>query len=127
MTASVTWSGVFVVWGGAPAAWTVGPAVSRIERILTALAAGLAAGLPEGVRVTRNAALPERIGGQLRLAPGPGPATVIGWDMTAALAMADALGIAPHLVADGLPEIEAVMVRRLNEGSASGRFEGSDA
>jgi hypothetical protein len=56
-----------------------------------------------------------RLGGQLRLAPGPGPAAVIGWDMTAALALADALGIAPRLVADGLPEIEAVMVRRLNE------------
>jgi hypothetical protein len=41
--------------------------------------------------------------------------------------MGSALGIAPLLFADGLPEIEAVMVRRLNERVASGRFEGSDA
>jgi hypothetical protein len=64
-----------------------------------------------------------RLGGQLRLAPGPGPAAVIGWDMTAALALADALGIAPRLVADGLPEIEAVMVRRLNERMGAARDE----
>jgi len=42
------------------------------------------------------------------------PPAVIGWDMTAALAMATALGINTFLVADILPEIEAVMVRTLN-------------
>jgi len=43
------------------------------------------------------------------------PGAVIGWDMGAALALADALGIAPMAAAELLPEIEAVMVRRLNE------------
>ena len=64
-----------------------------------------------------------RLGGQLRLAPGPGPATVIGWDMTAALGLGAALGIAPRLVADALPEIEAVMVKRLNERMGAARDE----
>jgi hypothetical protein len=68
----------------------------------------------------------QRLGGQLRLAPGPGPAAVIGWDMTAALGLGAALGIAPLLLAECLPEIEAVMVQRLNERIASGRFEGLD-
>ena len=67
--------------------------------------------------------LVQRLGGQLRLAPGPGPAAVIGWDMTAALGMGAALGIAPRLVADCLPEIEAVMVRRLNERLGAARDE----
>ena len=52
-----------------------------------------------------------RLGGQLRVIPG----AVIGWDMGAALALAAALGIEPIAAAELLPEIEAVMVRRLNE------------
>ena len=52
-----------------------------------------------------------RLGGQLRVIPG----AVIGWDMGAALALAAALGIAPLAAAELLPEIEAVMVRKLNE------------
>jgi hypothetical protein len=48
---------------------------------------------------------------QLRVIPG----AVLGWDMGAALAMAQALGITPLIVAGLLPEIEAVMVRRLYE------------
>ena len=52
-----------------------------------------------------------RLGGQLRVIPG----AVIGWDMGAALALAGALGIEPMATAELLPEIEAVMVRRLNE------------
>jgi hypothetical protein len=47
----------------------------------------------------------------LRVIPG----AVLGWDMGAALAMAQALGIAPLIAAELLPEIEAVMVRKLNE------------
>ena len=43
------------------------------------------------------------------------PGTVIGWDLGAALALAQALGIAPLAAAELLPEIEAVMVRKLNE------------
>jgi hypothetical protein len=54
------------------------------------------------------------------------PGAVLGWDMAAALAMADALGIAPMIAAELLPEIEAVMVRKLNEELHSGRVEGSD-
>ena len=52
-----------------------------------------------------------RLGGQLRVIPG----AVLGWDMGAALAMANALWIAPLIAAELLPEIEAVMVRKLNE------------
>ncbi len=43
------------------------------------------------------------------------PGAVIGWDMGAALAMAAALGVPAVAAAELLPEIEAVMVRRLNE------------
>jgi hypothetical protein len=52
-----------------------------------------------------------RLGGQLRVSPG----AVIGWDMGAALALATALGIEPLAAAELLPEVEAVMVRKLNE------------
>ena len=55
--------------------------------------------------------LTQRLVGQLRVAPG----AVIGWDMGAALSLAQALGIAPLITAELLPEIEAVMVRKLNE------------
>lgn len=48
-----------------------------------------------------------------------GGAAVLGWDMTAALAMARALGVDPLIAAECLPEIEAVMVRKLNEQMAS--------
>ncbi len=40
---------------------------------------------------------------------------VIGWDMTAALAMAAALGVPVHLAAEILPEIEVQFVSRTNE------------
>ena len=40
---------------------------------------------------------------------------VLGWDMSVALAMADALGIDPRAAVELLPVIEAVMVRKLNE------------
>ena len=43
------------------------------------------------------------------------PGAVIGWDLGAALALAAALGIAPIVAAELLPEIEAVMVQKLNE------------
>ena len=41
--------------------------------------------------------------------------------MGAALAMAHALGINPLIAAELLPEIEAVMVRKLNEQIEGGR------
>ena len=52
-----------------------------------------------------------RLGGQIRAVPG----VVLGWDMSAALAMADALGIDPRAAVEVLPVLEAVMVRKLNE------------
>ena len=52
-----------------------------------------------------------RLGGQLRITPG----AVIGWDMTAALSLGDALGVPPLAVAELLPALEAVMVRKVNE------------
>jgi hypothetical protein len=58
-----------------------------------------------------------RLGGQLRVIPG----AVLGWDMGAALAMAGALGIDTLIAAELLPEIEAVMVRKLNEQMEGGR------
>ena len=58
-----------------------------------------------------------RIGGQLRIAG----AAVMGWDMGAVLAMATALGVNPRAVAEFLPGIEAVMVRKLNEQMAMDR------
>ncbi len=52
-----------------------------------------------------------RLGGQLRVIPG----AVLGWDLGAALALAKALGVNTLIAAELLPEIEAVMVRKLNE------------
>ena len=43
------------------------------------------------------------------------PGAVIGWDMSAALALGDALGVPPAVAAELLPLIEAVMVAKLNE------------
>ena len=63
---------------------------------------------PEGWQVWD---LVGRLGGQLRVLPG----AVIGWDMSAALALGDALGVPPLAMAELLPVIEAVMVRKLNE------------
>ena len=40
---------------------------------------------------------------------------MIGWDLTAALALGDALGVPPLAMAELLPVIEAVMVTKLNE------------
>ncbi|MBM3082153.1 hypothetical protein IMF23_01760 [Chelatococcus daeguensis] len=76
---------------------------------------------PEGWQVWD---LAQRLTGQLRIATGMGGTIVLGWDMTAALAMARALGVDPLIAAECLPEIEAVMVRKLNEQMA--RDERSD-
>jgi hypothetical protein len=46
----------------------------------------------------------------LRIVPG----AVIGWDMGAAFALGAALGVPAPTIAELLPEIEAVMVRKLN-------------
>jgi hypothetical protein len=42
------------------------------------------------------------------------PGVVLGWDMGAALATADALGVDRRAAAEFLPVIEAVMARHLN-------------
>ena len=55
-----------------------------------------------------------RLGGQLRVIPG----AILGWDMGTALALASGLGIDTLIAAELLPEIEAVMVRKLNEQMA---------
>ena len=44
---------------------------------------------------------------------------VLGWDFGAAMALAKALGLNPMVVAELLPELEAVMVRRTNEKIAA--------
>ncbi len=54
------------------------------------------------------------------------PGAVVGWDMSAALALGDALGVPPLAAAELLPVIEAVMVLRLNEQMASGGLERRD-
>ncbi len=43
------------------------------------------------------------------------PGAVIGWDLTAALTLGNALGVPPLAMAEVLPVIEAVMVAKLNE------------
>jgi hypothetical protein len=45
---------------------------------------------------------------------------VLGWDMGAALVMAQAIGINTLIAAELLPEIEAVMVRKVNEQIGDG-------
>ncbi len=47
---------------------------------------------------------------------------MIGWDLSAALALGDALGVPPLVMAELLPVIEGVMVANLNEQME--RFDG---
>lgn len=49
------------------------------------------------------------------------PGVVLGWDMTAALAMAEALGMDPRATVELLPVIEAVMARSFNDEMNGGR------
>jgi hypothetical protein len=51
-----------------------------------------------------------RCGGQLRAVPG----AVIGYDMTAVLAMGDALEVPRVAVAEFMPQIESVAVAAMN-------------
>ena len=44
---------------------------------------------------------------------------MLGWDMGSALALARALGLNPMVVAELLPDLEVVMVRRINEKIAA--------
>ena len=56
--------------------------------------------------------LVQHLDGQVRLS---GMGGLIGYDMTAALAMARALGVDEAAVAVLLPEVEAAMVRKVRE------------
>jgi hypothetical protein len=60
--------------------------------------------------------LVQRLGGQLRIAGN----AVIGWDMGAALQLGAALGMCPLAIAELLPPIEAVMVRKINQEMRAG-------
>lgn len=59
-----------------------------------------------------------RLGGQMRVAIGLGGGRITGWDMPAALALGRALDVPERLVAEILPDIEAVMVREINKGGS---------
>lgn len=54
------------------------------------------------------------------------PGAVVGWDLSAALSLAQALGVPAVAVAELLPVLEAVMVAKLNEERTSGGLEGRD-
>ncbi len=62
----------------------------------------------------------QRLGGQVRVAGGVSGGAVLGWDMAAALQLGAALGLSPHILAELLPPIEAVMVRKINETLQAG-------
>ena len=49
------------------------------------------------------------------MAGGMSGGAVLGWDMGAALQFGAALGISPIIIAELLPLIEAVMVRKTND------------
>ena len=59
--------------------------------------------------------LVQRLGGQVRVSGGMSGGAVLGWDMAAALQLGAALGLSPLIIAELLPPIEAVMVRKSNE------------
>jgi hypothetical protein len=59
--------------------------------------------------------LVQRLGGQVRVAGGMSGGAILGWDMAAALQLGAALGLSPLIIAELLPSIEAVMVRKTNE------------
>ena len=64
--------------------------------------------------------LVQRLGGQVRVAGGMSDSAVLGWDMGAALQLGGALGLSPLILAELLPPIEAVMVRKINETLQAG-------
>ena len=59
--------------------------------------------------------LVQRLGGQIRVTGGMSGGAVLGWDMAAALQLGVALGLSPLIIAELLPPIEAVMVRKTNQ------------
>ena len=71
--------------------------------------------------------LVQRLGGQMRVTGGMSGGAVLGWDMAAALQLGAALGLSPLIIAELLPPIEAMMVRKMNAQTGSGSLEGLDA
>ena len=59
--------------------------------------------------------LVQRLGGQIRVTGGMSGGAVLGWDIAAALQLGTALGLSPLIIAELLPPIEAVMVRKINQ------------
>ena len=59
--------------------------------------------------------LVQRLGGQIRLTGGMSGSAVLGWDLAAALQLGAALGLSTLIIAELLPPIEAVMVRKTNQ------------
>ena len=53
----------------------------------------------------------DRLGGQMRI----NGRSVTGWDMGAALHLGAALGVSANALAELLPPVEAVMVRKINQ------------
>ncbi len=53
----------------------------------------------------------DRLGGQMRI----NGKSVTGWDMGAALQLGGALGVSVKALAELLPAVEAVMVRKINQ------------
>ena len=64
--------------------------------------------------------LVQRLGGQVRVVGGMNGGAVLGWDMGAALQLGGALGLSPLILAELLPPVEAVMVRKINETLQAG-------
>ena len=60
----------------------------------------------------------------MRVVGGMSGGAVLGWDMAAALQIGAALGLSTLIIAELLPPIEAVMVRRMNEQAGSSSLEG---
>jgi hypothetical protein len=73
--------------------------------------------LPRTVEGAEVWSLALRLEGQVRVADG----RVLGWDMTAALALAGALGMDARATAELLPAVEARMARAVNERLAEER------
>jgi pantoate kinase len=62
------------------------------------------------------------MGGQIRAVPGG----VVGWDLSTALALADALGVNRLVAAEILPAIEPAVVAAINRQISSGGGERLD-
>jgi hypothetical protein len=57
----------------------------------------------------------QRSGHQLRVVAGMGGTSIIGFDMLALFAMAQAVGLHPWLAAELLPAIESAAVGKMND------------